>query len=162
MLLIWGSRSILTVIGLVNIAGRIGLGGIGDKIGNCSALVGSFVLVSAAMILLLFARQLWMFSIFGVLYGLGIGGLATLISPVAADLFGMKSHGMFLGIFAFAGGIGNAGSPFLAGYIYDALGSYQVAFIVLIVFAVLGIILSFKLLRRKVPAESQLPLNYPY
>ena len=145
---------------MVNVAGRIGLGGIGDKIGNGSALVINFVLISVAMIMLLFAKQLWILTIFGVLYGLGIGGLATLISPVAAELFGMKRHGMFLGIFAFAGAIGNAGGPFLAGYTYDALGSYQVAFVVLIAFGVLGIIFSSKLARRKAPAESQLPLHY--
>jgi len=153
--------SILTVIGLGNIVGRIGLGGIGDKIGSGPALVVNFVLVSIAMIMLLFAKQLWILSVFGVLYGLGIGGLATLISIVAAELFGMKRHGMFLGIFAFAGAIGNAGGPFLAGFIYDTLGSYQVAFVVLIAFGVLGIIISSKLVRRQAPAESQLPLHHP-
>lgn len=153
--------SILTVMGLVNIVGRIGLGGIGDKIGIRSALVINFVLVSIAMIMLLFAKQLWILSVFGVLYGLGIGGLSTLISLVAAELFGMERHGLFLGIFAFAGAIGNAGGPFLAGYTYDALGSYQVAFVVLVAFAILGIILSSRLKRAEASAQSQVPVSYP-
>ena len=151
--------SVLTVIGVANMAGRIGLGGIGDKIGSGSALALNFALVSAAMLILLFANQMWILTVFGVLYGLAAGGLVTLLSPAAASLFGMESHGLFLGVFEFAQGIGNSGGPVLAGFVYDALGGYEVAFVVLLLFGVLGIILSLRLARMKAPVAEELLLE---
>ena len=66
-----------------------------------------------------------------VLFGLGWGGLYTLLQVMTVDLFGLRSAGRILGTItvldAFGGGMG----PFVTGVLYDRSGSYQLAFTVL-------------------------------
>ena len=59
----------------------------------------------AALLLLRSAKELWMFYLFAVLFGLSWGGGAALHSPITAELFGLRSHGAILGIVVFAGAI---------------------------------------------------------
>ena len=63
-------------------------------------------------------------------------------SPLVAELFGLRSHGLILGVTTFGYCIGAAAGPFLAGYIFDVTGSYSVAFLACAAVSVLGLILS--------------------
>jgi transposase len=56
------------------------------------------------------------------------GGMGAAESPLVAALFGLRSHGLILGVVDLGFTIGAAVGPFLAGYIFDVAGSYQVAF----------------------------------
>jgi len=60
------------------------------------------------------------------------------MSPMIAEFFGMGSHGQLFGTVLFFGTIGGAIGPILTGYIFDITGAYRVAFIVLILFAIIG------------------------
>ena len=53
------------------------------------------------------------------------------ISPLAAHQFGTKAHGAIFSIVYFAGTIGGAIGPLLAGYIFDTTQSYHPAFWIL-------------------------------
>jgi MFS family permease len=44
-------------------------------------------------------------------------------------LFGLKSIGTLLGIATFAWSVGGIAGPYLAGYIFDASQSYDIAFL---------------------------------
>ncbi len=135
------AASILSVVGGASIAGRIGMGSAGDRIGNRRALIYLFILAIASFIWLQFAQELWMLYIFAVLFGFAYGGLVSLESPLVANLFGMKAHGALLGLVHFGATIGGAASPLLAGRIFDATGSYQIAFLVVTGFIIAGLVL---------------------
>lgn len=86
-----------------------------------------------------------MLYLFAAMYGFAHGGFFALISPLVAELFGLISHGVILGIVIFAGALGGATGPVLAGYIFDVTGSYSQAFLVCATMAVIGLILALLL-----------------
>ncbi len=137
---------IIPVIGAVSIPGRILLGMAGDRIGNRPAYVIGFVFLSVSLFWLLVAKELWMLYLFAVIYGFGYGGLSALISPIIAELFGLSSHGVIMGVVIMFGGTGGmAIGPLLAGHIFDISGSYQSAFLMYAAISVIGLILVSRL-----------------
>ena len=86
-----------------------------------------------------------MFYLFAVLFGLGFGGEVALISPMVADLFGLKAHGAILGIVTFAWTVGGSVGTLIAGYLFDITGNYYFAFMLCVVIIFAGIILAVKL-----------------
>jgi MFS family permease len=136
------AANILAVLGATQLVGSITLGGFADKIGNRQAYIISLALMSATLFWLLTAREVWMLYLSVVVLGFGGGGAATLLSPLTAELFGIRSHGLILGVIVFSATIGGAVGPFIAGYIFDVSGSYQSAFLVSAAFAVIGLILT--------------------
>ena len=79
---------------------------------------------------------------FAPVYGFTHGAFFTLISPTVAELFGTKAHGVIFAIILFHGTIGGAFSRFIAGRVFDTLGTYQPVFICLSVIAVIGLVLA--------------------
>ena len=137
---------IIPVIGAVSIPGRILLGMAGDRIGNRPAYVIGFVFLSVSLFWLLVAKELWMLYLFAVIYGFGYGGLSALISPIIAELFGLSSHGVIMGVVIMFGGTGGmAIGPLLAGHIFDITGGYQSAFLMYAAISVIGLILVSRL-----------------
>ena len=137
---------IIPVIGAISIPGRILLDMAGDRIGNRPAYVIGFVFLSVSLFWLLVAKELWMLYLFAVIYGFGYGGLSALISPIIAELFGLSSHGVIMGVVIMFGGTGGmAIGPLLAGHIFDITGSYQSAFLMYAAISVIGLILVSRL-----------------
>ena len=83
-----------------------------------------------------------MLYLFVAVFGFASGGCGTLASTLVAELFGLRSHGLILGVTNLGYCIGAAVGPFLAGYIFDVTSSYYVAFLVCAAISVTGLILS--------------------
>jgi MFS family permease len=126
------SASIVSGIGGMSILGRLAMGGAGDRIGNRRALVICCAVLLTALIWLQFAQGLWMFYVFAAIYGFAHGGFFAVVSPLAAELFGIKSHGANLGMLLFLGQAGGALGPIVTGRIFDLQHSYHLAFLILI------------------------------
>ncbi len=139
------AATIITIIGGVSIAGRIIMGSAADRIGTRMAITICFVLLSATLLWLIAAKELWMLYLFAVIFGFGYGGLAALMSPTVAELFGLHAHGVILGAVTFSVTIGGAIGPLLTGRIFDVTNSYQLAFFICAVIAITGVILSILL-----------------
>ncbi len=140
------AAGILSTIGGVSIAGRLVTGITIDRIGNRHSMIICFILLILTLLWMQLVSELWMLYLFAVVYGFAHGGLFTVFSPIVAEYFGVRSHGILFGIVAFAGTVGGAIGPLLAGYIFDITGSYNLAFwISTAVGAIgLGLILSLK------------------
>jgi MFS family permease len=82
----------------------------------------------------------WPLFLFSIAFGFAYGGMQVLFSPLVAELFGTRSHGVILAVIALAGSIGAALGPIVAGYFFDVLGSYTMAFILCAVLALAGLI----------------------
>ncbi len=136
------AAGIIAVVGGVNAAGRVGMGGISDRLGNLRCLVVSFLLMTAALVLLTVAAEMWQLYVFGVIFGIGYGGLAALMSPVPAELFGLRSIGTIVGAVTCSFTLGGAVGPVLAGLLSDITGSYHAAFAACAAVGVLGTIFS--------------------
>lgn len=134
------AAGILSIIGGISMGGRLVMGGAGDKIGNRRAIIICFLILVAALFWLQVAKELWMLYLFAVMYGFAHGGFFALISPMIAELFGIRSQGIILGAVIFSGALGGAVGPVLAGHMFDVMDSYQLAFLVCAIIAVVGLI----------------------
>jgi MFS family permease len=143
------AATVLAIVGGATIVGQLGLGSAADKLGFKRAFLIGVILITLAAIMLMFGRELWAFILLAVFLGLAFGDCSTVESPMAAWLFGLASHGVILGFLAFSFTVGAAIGPLLFGYIFDITGSYQIAFSVCTVLAVIAVVLTL-LVRRPV------------
>ena len=72
---------------------------------------------------------LWLYA---VLFGLGVGGWLPTMSMLTSTSFGLASYGVIFGVVNLAHSIGSAVGPLFAGQMYDASGSYQMAFTIFV------------------------------
>ena len=136
------AASILAIIGGVGIVGRLGIGRVSDRIGNKSSLIACFILLAVAFLWLLFAEELWMLRLFAVIFGIGWGGTVIIISPIVAELFGLRAHGAILGTITVGLAVGGAGGTLISGYVFDTANSYYPVFLVYTVLIIIGLILT--------------------
>jgi sugar phosphate permease len=102
------------------------------------ALVGMLILMQADTV-----SKIWLFA---VIYGLGIGALGTLLPIVIRDIFGAANFSALFGFGVVLFAVGNAIGPALAGFMYDATGSYHSVFVLIAAIfaaAILGIYFAF-------------------
>lgn len=136
-----GAANILAVIGGVATLGRMVLGGSADRIGNRQVFMIGFAAIVAGLFWLLRSGEAWELYLFSVLFGFGFGaGVSN--SPLVAELFGVGSHGLILGVNVLGYSMGAAAGPLLAGYLFDITGSYRAAFYVCALAGALGLLLT--------------------
>lgn len=139
------AAKVLAGIGGASIAGRLVMGGAGDKMGNKAALVICFLSLASSLVWLQCADQLWMLFLFALVYGFAHGGFYALIAPLIADLFGTRSHGVIFGIIGCVSTAGGASGPLVAGYMFDVTGSYGMVFGILTAMSIAGLIAAITL-----------------
>jgi MFS family permease len=140
------AAGVLSTIGAVSMLGRFVSGLVIDKRGSKTVMNVCFLLLLSDLVWLRFADRLWMFYLFGAVYGLAHGGFFTAISPLVAEWFGIHSHGTLFGIVACFGTTGGAAGPLLAGHLFDRSGSYQSTFLILTALALVswGLLISLR------------------
>jgi MFS family permease len=131
------ATSILAIVGGVSLLGNYVLGSIGDRIGNKQVYIIGSILIVAALVWLVWARETWMLYLIAAICGFAFGGMATSESPLVADLFGLSSHGLIYGVVGLGFTIGASVGPYVTGYIFDVYGSYWQAFLLCAVFAII-------------------------
>lgn len=139
------AAGILAVVGGLSILGRIVTGSVTDRLGSKPPLIVNLILMSGALFWLVVAGELWMLYLFAVIFGFAYGGLAAMESPIVAELFGLRSHGVIMGVASFGFTAGGAVGPLVAGRIFDISGDYQLAFLVCAVVCISGIVLAWRL-----------------
>jgi MFS family permease len=135
------AAGMLSTIGGVSMVGRFVSGLAIDRIGSKRVMNFCFILLIAVLLWLQIATELWMLYFFAVVYGLAHGGFFTSFSPLVAEFFGIKSHGVLFGITMFCGTFGGALGPVVAGYVFDVTGRYAGAIWLCTVISVLGFLL---------------------
>ena len=80
--------------------------------------------MSAASFWLLPVRREWELYLFAAVFGFGFGAGVS-HSPLIAELFGLTSHGLILGVNVLGYSLGAAAGPVVAGYLFDVTGDYQ-------------------------------------
>ena len=74
-------------------------------------------------------------------YGFAHGGSFPVMSPMIAEFIGTGSHGCCSAWPWPSGTLDGAAGPLMAGRAFDVTGSYRIAFLVLILLAVIGFVL---------------------
>jgi len=135
------AANILAIIGGVGIAGKAIMGVVTDRIGTRTGIIIGLILMIVTLTWLIVARELWMLYLFAVarelwmlylfatFFAFGYGTMVSLMSPTIAELFGLSSVGVLLGIVNFAATLGCAIGPVIAGWLFDINGNYQLVFL---------------------------------
>jgi len=132
-------------VGLTAVA-ALTSGWLADKMSSRYVAILFTVLAVAGMLVLLSAHSMVQIWLFVVLYGLGIGASGTLLPIITRDIFGAANFSVLFGLTNILFVIGCATGAPLAGFIFDATGSYQTGFIIvtaIFVGAILAIYFAF-------------------
>ncbi len=127
-----------TALGAVWLGSAIGkffFGWLCDQIPAKYACFIGLVFQIAAIVVLMSIRPaspmaiIWLYTI---LMGLGMGSWLPTMAILASTNFGLASYGAIFGMLSLVQRLGAATGPMVAGYMYDALGNYHWAFIILV------------------------------
>ncbi len=73
--------------------------------------------------------MVWLFAILG---GFGTGSWLPTMSILSSTTFGLAYYGSIFGVVSMAQGVGTAIGPFIAGTMFDAMGTYHWAFLMFV------------------------------
>jgi MFS family permease len=130
------ASTVVGASGLGSLFGKLLFGSMCDRIKP--KFVWSIALVcqfSAIMILVNIDAEstrvvLWTYA---VLMGLGFGGMIPVLSMLSSTTFGLSSYGVIFGMLNFSQCIGLATGSVFGGYMFDMMGTYNLAFTVYLV-----------------------------
>jgi len=142
------AAAVLSLIGGANIAGRVLMGRVSDRIGRKITAIICSLLQAGAMVWLLWSHDLWMLYLFALVYGFSYGGLTPPMTALIGETFGLRNIGVILGLLEIGFGIGSAVGPIAGGFIFDISNSYSMAFLIGAV-VMLAATLLIALIRRK-------------
>ena len=133
----------LALIGGLSIAGRIGMGTAAQKTGFRRATIICASICAAMFLWLLGVQSLWMIYLFAIIYGFFYGGKVPQVPGLVGYFFPGKSLATILGMLTAIAAIGAVLGPLLGGFVWDATGSYRIAFIIGASFWALAAILAY-------------------
>ncbi|MED5580428.1 MAG: MFS transporter [Nitrospinota bacterium] len=123
------AATLLGLIGLGALIGRIVAGILSDRIGGKWSLFISLTCQTLPIPLLLLGPNYITLTFIATFVGLGLGGHGTMYPIVTRDYYGKKRVGILFGSFATGASIGMAAGSFLGGIIHDFTGTYHAAFL---------------------------------
>lgn len=139
----------VSTLSAFNALGRPGAGAISDKLGRATTMFILFAIQGIVVIAFPhIAISLAAIYICAAIIGFNFGSNFALFPSATGDFFGTKNLGVNYGLVFTSYGVGGVVGPIMAGYVYDVTGSYEIAFTVAGVLALIAACLSFILRRR--------------
>lgn len=116
----------MTVFSLI---GRLGFGLLGDFANKRYLIAVALALQTIGLFIfsLVGVDRMWLLLVFLLTFGPGYGGPIPVRPALQADYFGTRSFGTIMGLGAVVAMLGGLVSPVIAGWFFDTLGSYHLA-----------------------------------
>ena len=127
------AATVVGAVGASSIVGKTGGGWLSDRVERELVYVaGISILVASALVLLALGASPTPLGAYGyaVLLGLGYSVTAALIPTMMSDRFSGAHFGAIVGVGLMGSAAGSAVGPWLGGRLYDASGSYTMAFLI--------------------------------
>jgi MFS family permease len=125
------AASVISVVGASSILGKTGGGWISDHLSRelvyALGMIGMIIGVGVLWMVAL-APSAWLALGYAVLFGLGYSVTAFIVPAMMSDRFRGPHFGSIFGATQVASALGSALGAWLAGRIFDATGSYAIAF----------------------------------
>jgi MFS transporter, OFA family, oxalate/formate antiporter len=146
------AAALTAVFAVFNFGGRPIFGWLTDKITPSKSAIVSFLLIALGSAIMLFfgsegANAVYIIAF--VLLWAALGGWLAIAPTATATFFGPVNNSSNYGIVFIAYGLGAIIGNLVSGRAKDLFGSYDVAFIVTLALAVIGLILAFMLKQPK-------------
>jgi MFS family permease len=135
-----------TALGLLvgmSIIGRLLCGALGTRFEGRHLAAVCLVGMTAGVIVLMNTTALPLIYLYAVLTGIGYGGVIVIGPALIGAYFGRTSYAQLMGWTAPVGILFGAGSPLLAGFIYDTTGSYIPVFWAAVAVTGVGLVAAF-------------------
>ncbi len=131
------AATIIALYSLIGIFGKLALGWVNDRYGIIISSIFGCMTFGLAFVCILFGDQLVAVYALAITFGLGIG-IGSVSPPlVTSSIFSSEQYGEVFGYTTSAMQIGMSIGSLMVASIFDSTGSYQTAWIVLIVLTVL-------------------------
>jgi MFS family permease len=127
---------------LMTIAGRLGAGWFGDKFDKRWVTAIGMALLALSMLVYSYVDVVgtWLLMLVVVLFGVGYGAQVPMSVALVREYFGRARLGTILGLATGIAYVGGMIGPPLAGWIYDAYGSYQGAWFIMAGLSIAGMV----------------------
>jgi len=117
--------ALIGYIGASSVVGRLGLNALAPRFGLLNMYKASFLILLASCYFWLTGHNYAALVIFGLVMGVGYGGIAAMSPAVAASIFGIEGLGELLGFLMTSFGIACLVGPPLAGLLVDYTHDYK-------------------------------------
>jgi len=128
------SAAALGLMGGFSVPGRLMSGFIADRVSWKITLALSCFGMALSLVWLLLLEKAWMLYCFVSIYGICHGLRVPASVGILGEFFGLDSLGELIGIVAAIGTIIAAFSPYIVGFVFDAIRSYSIAFMIIMLF----------------------------
>jgi MFS family permease len=118
--------SLMLGLGIIS---RVGSGFIADRIGGVRTLLLGSLLQGVALVLYVFFDGLVSLYVISGLFGLFQGGIVPSYAIIVREYFSPKEASTRVGLVIMGTVLGMALGGWMSGWIFDATGSYQAAFL---------------------------------
>ncbi|MCG6533723.1 MAG: MFS transporter [Syntrophales bacterium LBB04] len=145
------SATALGVMLGTSIIGRLACGFLGMKIEGRHLAIFFLTSLGLGIMALIQARGIFFIYLYSILTGIGFGGMIVLMPNLLGAYFGRSHYSKIIGWTAPGVTLISAGSPTLAGFLFDTTGSYFLPFSIAVGFVCLGIVLTVLLRPPKFP-----------
>lgn len=147
-----GTVGSMAFIGMV--IGAVAIGRLSDRVGRKTAVIGSVVILSVFTLACGLAPNVWVFGIFRLIAGLGLGGLVPSVNAMTADLVPAKRMSAWSTVMMSGVPLGGSIAALLAQVIvplHDDWG-WRTMFLIALVPLVIGIPIALKV----IPSDAEI------
>ncbi len=146
------SGNMLALMGLMGLVGTLGSGFLADKFGAVRPTIICFMVRIFIFAFIIFDQSTSSIMVFGLLYGLTFLVTAPLTVVFVGNIFGMARMGTLTGSISMVHQIFGGLGAFVGAWIFDNRGSYDDAFKLMLILAVIAAILTQFIRERPVTA----------
>lgn len=133
----WASRALSGLL-VSSLAGRVIVGYFADRFSRKNVMALFYLVLGASIPLLFLAARPSLVWGFALIFGFAMGADYMLVPLVTAECFGLSALGKLLALLIMGYSIGQWFAPWLAGRIFDATHSYNLAWLIMTVAGVAG------------------------
>jgi len=127
-----------TILLTSSLGGRVLVGYVADRFRKSSIMALFYLLIGASVFLLAWPHAPAVLWTFAIVFGFSMGADYMLIPLVTAECFGTASLGKLLALIIMGYSLGQWGAPWIAGRIFDARHSYDLAWKLMAIAGVVG------------------------
>jgi MFS family permease len=127
-----------TILMVSSLGGRVLVGYVADRFRKSSIMALFYLLIGASVFLLAWLHSPAVLWTFAIVFGFSMGADYMLIPLVTAECFGTASLGKLLALIIMGYSLGQWGAPWMAGRIFDARHSYDLAWKFMAIAGVVG------------------------